>query len=316
MEISLKNLKIILSAAMIIFMIRAEFSYAQESTAGRNLITHSDKLASFINDNLSEIQMSCKGKRDELINVRKIVILCYHGVIEKPANSQENNRKFSIVYLNSPGGDISYSFVLGREIFRNGAYGIIDQQCHSACGSYLLPSPKRIFIADNTAMSIHTASPRTAKDFILMRYSKSFNIESADGKNPRDSHLILNSIEDLMGQYDKFYQEFVLGEMNYFNYIARDVAFAQRYREVYRTLSRRSRYACGPQSGLHLIIGPEYLAEFDIKVIRPWFPSNRADFVALLPNASKTDALIYDFDDHPFWIPGKGMVSPSYCLEE
>jgi len=271
-------------------------------------------LGEFIEKNVDQIRIECTDRRDEIVSVRGVTVLCYHGIISKTPSVDEYRRKYSIVYLNSPGGDIAHSFVLGREIFGNGAYALIDEQCHSACGSYLVPSPKRIYIADKTVISMHTSTPRTAKDFIFMRHPK----ELADLKaSIRSSSGILDendSIVPLILEYDSFFQNFVLEEMKYFKYIARDVAFSQRYREVFRTLARRDPYSCGPQAGLHLIIGPKYLEEFDIRVIRPWFPADRADFVALLPNASKTDALIYDFDDHPFWIPGKGLVSPAYCM--
>ena len=287
---------------------------ARDPVQDRSYEPSNPNLGKFIEENIGQIRIECTDRRDEIVSLRGVTILCYHGIIYKTSSITEYKRKYSIVYLNSPGGDIAHSFVLGREIFGNGAYALIDEQCHSACGSYLIPSPKRIYIADKTVMSMHTSTPRTAKDFIFMRYPK----EVKDLKeNIRSSSGILNetdSIVALISEYDRFFQDFVMEEMKYFNYIARDVAFSQRYREVFRTLSRRDPYGCGPQAGLHLIIGPKYLEEFDIRVIRAWFPTDRAEFVALLPNASKTDALIYDFDDHPFWIPGKGLVSSQYCM--
>ncbi len=271
-------------------------------------------LSDFVLENAEEIVGRCRGTHDEIVMHQGVRVLCYHGIVRATPGVAEYNRGYSIAYLNSPGGDIAHSMTLGREIFRNGAYAIVDQHCHSACGSYLLPSAKRLYITNNTVMSMHTATPRTPNDFVLSRFANELRDIMSGGQTGEGDVDIGERIIPLINEYDSFYREFVIGEMDFFKLIARDVAFAQRYREIFRTLSRRRGYSCKPQAGLHFIIGPEYLDEFNLKTIRAWFPDQRSEFVELMQNTAETDALIYDFDDHPFWIPGMGLVSPQSCL--
>lgn len=261
----------------------------------------------FISRNLDAVRRMCWSKSDVVIQLDGRNILCQHGPIVRSETQDYLSRKYSIAYINSPGGDISHAMTLGREIFRNGVYAIIDQHCHSACGSYLLPSPRRIYITENTVMSMHTATPRTARDFIFAKYPAEARA-ALEGK-PGGKSLIA-----MFSEYDGFYRDFVIREMDFFKLLVRDVAYVQRYREVVRTLSRRDSYNCKPNGGLYLIIGDKYLEEFGIRSISTWFPENKEEYVRLLPAASRNNALIYDFDDHPFWMPEIGLVKPEYCI--
>ncbi|MEM6494098.1 MAG: hypothetical protein AAF650_06925 [Pseudomonadota bacterium] len=185
-----------------------------------------------------EIRSACLRKRDNIIEFQGRSLLCHHGEIRKIENTDYLRREYSFAYINSPGGDISHAMTLGRELFRNGAYAIIDQHCHSACGSYLLVSPKRILITEGTVMSMHTATPRTPVDFVFMRYPHQVR-RAVDAASSGSSSQGTKDLVSFFFKYDKFYDEFVLGEMNFFKVISHDVAYAQRYREVVRTLSRR-----------------------------------------------------------------------------
>ena len=262
-----------------------------------------------------EIRSACWNKRDKIITFEERNVLCHHGEIKKLEDEDYLHRKYSIAYINSPGGDISHAMTLGRELFRNGTYAVIDQHCHSACGSYLLAGPKRILVTEGTVMSMHTATPRTPIDFVFMKYPTQVR-EAVDAARSRTSDQGTKDLISFFFEYDEFYEEFVLREMNFFKVISRDVAYTQRYREVVRTLSRRKNDLCKPKSRVTLIIGPEYLNEFKIKTIKAWFPSNREDFLELIPNTAKTDALVFDFDDHPFWLPDEGLLSPSDCWDD
>ena len=275
---------------------------AQNSRGDEQQKFSSNNKSEFITSRVSELKIKCTGKKNELITIQSFEILCFHGEIEP--TPIEKNRKYDFAYFNSPGGDVLEAMAIGRELFRNGAYVIVDQHCHSACGSYIVPSAKRIVMTDDTVISIHTATPRTAKDFILTRYPKGVR------------GVGQGEIIKLFDQFDNFHRDFVIAEMDFFKSIARDVAYAQRYREIYRTLARRENYACRPEAGLYLIVGPQYLEEFGIKTIRQWFPKEKGIYSELIPASSQNNVLIFDFDDHPFWVPAKGQVKPEDCLKD
>ncbi len=267
----------------------------------------------FIQENLNEIVSECKNRKDIIIRLRDVDILCYHGVISRNEEIEIYNRDYSIAYINSSGGDIKFSFELGREIFRNGTHAVIDGHCHSSCANYLLPATHKIYITNNTVISMHTSLPRTRDDFVRVRFPEEYqSIRErirTEGPNPE----VLSRYIELTDRYDHFYNEIVIAESLFFKSINTDIAYTYRYREIYRTLQRRENYNCKPRAGLHLLIGPDFLQEFKIQTIRSWFPDDRAEYVNLLPHSSANNALIYDFEEHPFWLPENGLMISREC---
>ncbi len=274
-----------------------------------------DRQVDFIDANLSRIRNLCDSQRNVVEDMDGEVILCYHGFIGATDELDEYARDYSIVYMNSDGGDILTAFKLGQEIFRNKAYVIVDRGCHSACGGYVIPSSRKLYIADNTVISIHSTIPRTRLGFVSTRFEGRMSEFRAEMQNGSLSSQSTIELVGLLRQYDEFYENFILRELEFFRAVNKDTAFVLRHREVYRSLRRRSNYSCKPESGLHLVIGPQYLDEFGIKTVREWYPSNKVNLIPLLGDISETDALIYDFDDHPFWMPERGLVSPQECSE-
>ncbi|MEM1197012.1 MAG: hypothetical protein AAGH57_12970 [Pseudomonadota bacterium] len=277
-------------------------------------ISKSEK-ETFALENFQALISACQLQNNVIVDFRGAFVLCLHGSLDASDETRGKHRKFDLVYINSPGGDLRSAMKLGREIFANGAYGIVDQHCHSACGTYIIPSLKRLIINDDTVISMHTNLPRTPNDFVKTRYPREY---SRLKKNVSKSGPTAETVEQLLAlasQYDDFYKKFVIAEIDFFKAINTDVSYTIRYREIFRTLEKRKDYRCKPEGGLHLIIGPRYLDEFNIKAIRSWFPTDKAEYAALLQNTSETDTIIYDFDDHPFWLPDRGFVQPQDCQE-
>lgn len=269
----------------------------------------------FIANHLAEIKAYCKGKNDVVASLMGRNVYCLQGSIRKLKNIEQNNkmgrRKYSVAYINSPGGDIDWAIEIGKEFHDNAAYVIVDQHCHSSCANYLIPSARRLYITNRTAITMHGSLPRVISKFVGIRFKNEMR-EALAGKKNTDLQALRAEQESA---FDEYFELNVLREINFFRYIGKNEAYITRYQEIRRTLEKRKNYKCDPEKGLYLVVGPEYLKEFRIRTIREWFPVEKSEYAELLPNSVKNNSLIYDFDEHPFWLSGKGLVSPQYCLD-
>jgi hypothetical protein len=281
----------------------------------------------FIDKNLAEIQTKCRYKFNELIRVKGNNILCIDGKIIAKKENAKNNKpspatasnsagkpgKYQIAYVYSPGGDIKAAMEIGLDIHRNRAILIVDKHCHSACGNYLIPAARRIYMTDNTVISQHGSLPRSLWDYSRIRMRAKYKGEKKLDIKDIDFKALMATVRETTRGYAAHAKQHFLPEFEYFISILSDEAYITRFREIRRTLAKRKNYNCAPKKGLTLIIGPEYLKEFRIKTIREWFPENKADYVKLLEKTSINYSLIYDFDDDPFWLSGSGLVKPGSC---
>lgn len=269
-----------------------------------------DKKLAFILENELKIQHACN-QRKGVIKINDTSILCFDGYIEKTHLEPVITGKepFSIAYINSGGGDVLAAMTLGRKIHNNDAYLIIDKNCHSSCSNYLIPAAKKLYITDNTVITMHGNPPRNKLGFIG-------SVLRAEGIKREDVVKDMSILFDRLNNkkdYQKHVKEFVLVEVKYFSYIGINEAYVTRFNEIKRTLKVRKNYVCNPPKGLFLIIGPEYLNEFYISVVRPWFPHDKSKYVELLSGYEDNYSLLFDFEEDPFWLSGRGLVSKQDC---
>lgn len=122
--------------------------------------------------------------------------------------------------------------------------------------------------------------------------------------------LLAYSLEELES-FKKFADEELSKEFEYFLEIEVHEAYVTRYLEMKRRLRRKENYNCGRMEKLSQVVGPEYLREFNIRTAREWFPEDLAFYVERNPNSSW--ALIFDFQEDPFYVPEMGLVTREAC---
>lgn len=283
------------------------------ANAGHNTKAKFDKKLQFIVKNEPKIRQSCEQKK-EVIKINDVSIFCFSGLIEKTDAELAIDEKetFSIAYVNSRGGDVVAAMKLGRKIHNNDAYLIVDGRCDSSCSNYLVPAAKEVYITDNTVITMHGHPPRHKWEFAAS-VLKAKGISKEDVlKDPSIFFDQINKRED----YEKYKDEIIMAEVKYFLYIGVNEAYVTRFHEVIRTLKFRKNYLCNPPKGLYLIIGPEYLDEFYVSVIRPWFPSDKSEYLEFLSYGLDDYSLLFDFEEDPFWLSGRGLVSKQDCYTD
>jgi len=273
------------------------------------------EISEFIDTYIGEISDLCRGKKNIVVTYKDEPVLCIWGSIRAQVNDRNSAygkaNYFQIAYVSSPGGDIEAAIEIGLSINKNEATLIVDQHCHSACGNYLIPAARRIYMTDNTVISIHGSLPRSLYDFVNTR-RRAYKADSKD----KEAYIkeISAKISELVSLYPQYVENELWKEIRFFADILKNEAYITRYFEVLRTLNQWKGYRCVPDKGLYLIVGPEYLKEFNIKGERLWFPDNPHQYLELLKKTKIKYSFIYDFDVHPFWVTNKGVVDPKECL--
>lgn len=278
----------------------------------------------FIDQNIDKIAVACRGKFNIVINVTGENILCLHGSIRETDKDNitgfsgtdimpNSEMTFRTAYVRSSGGDAEAAIKIGKRINQNRALLIVDKHCHSSCGNYLIPSAYRLYMTDDTVISMHGSLPRSFSDFLGVRVRARMRKLSAEGLTPPSRREMAREFSD---KYTEYVDTTLMSEIKFFANLAKDEAYVTRFKEVKRMLNYRPNYHCAPDKGLYIIVGTNYLKEFNIKTVREWFPEDKSDYVDLLPRSRENYSFVFDFDEHPFWLSGKGLVSPVQCVGE
>lgn len=265
----------------------------------------------FVEAYASRISESCQRKTNEIIELHGHRILCFHGAVTA-AHGAPDSRRYSIAYVNSPGGASEEALVIGKEMHDNAAYVVVDRYCLSACANYWIPAARRIYMMDNTVIAMHGHLPRYEAKFVRIRAPAGIFEEARRAPDPSE-HLA--ALLEFGAQFPDYFRDTVIPEIEYFVHIARNEAYVTRYSEVRRSLKRRDDYQCAPngEQGLQLIIGPEYLDEFGIRSLRTWVPDDLSEYITMLPKSKEHSVFIFGFDEDPFWLPEIGEVTPEFC---
>ena len=265
----------------------------------------------FVVENAREIAGTCR-TRNELITLRDKRVLCINGEISEKTVELSESKKFEIAYIRSPGGGNLQAMDVGRQVAKNAAILIVNEHCHSACANYIVPASRRLYMMDNTVISMHGFPPR-------QRIRRAIRIMRGKGMSPTNTpNFTQMAIKEAL-KWEEYDDRFTIPEVRYFSAMAVNEAYITRFDEIVRTLNNRENYICGRidgRLGLNLIVGPKYLREFRIKTIREWFPENLSEYVSMKPKSSTRAAFIFDFDESPFWVPEKGLVTPADCHSE
>ena len=293
--------------------------------------------AEFIERYLPDIKRGCLNQANVVVRIADRNVLCVFGKISK-ANMESNapvgperHRKYSIAYVRSPGGVGVIAMAIGKELFDNAAYLIVDGPCYSACANFIVPASRRLYMTDGTVIGMHGTFPRNRYEFARAKLrSSSKTLPSAElqaeissvlGKsgsssNARPSAELQAAFFRVLEEFEQHTKDIIIPEVEYFVSIKTEEAYVTRFHEVRRTLDMRDPYRCGPDKGLYLIVGPRYLKEFGIRTIREWFPEDLQVYTQLLPKTKEKHSFIFDFDDHPFWHSKLGAVTPADCMSE
>ena len=272
----------------------------------------------FIERHLPDIKRNCFEQSNTVVRIADRNVLCLFGRISATAEAPKEqhphttNRSYSIAYVRSPGGAGQEAMAIGKELFDNAAYLIVDGPCHSSCGNYLIPAARRLYMTDGSIISMHGSLTRNRYKFARLKIDASTEAGQKPSNTAPSEEFRLRILREL-DRFDQYVTDSVVPELEYFVSIKTDEAYVTRFYEVRRTLDKRESYRCKPDQGLYLIVGPRYLKEFGIRTIREWFPEDLQTYVRLMPNTKDKYSFIFDFDDHPFWHSSLGAMTPATC---
>ncbi|MEM9054009.1 MAG: hypothetical protein AAGB16_01675 [Pseudomonadota bacterium] len=267
-------------------------------------LSRAEKTA-FLSENEDAIRTACFRKQ-EVIEVSDKNVLCISGSI-RSEHKPKSHRSYSFAYVYSSGGEMFTSFEIGREISKNKAYLLVDKHCHSSCANYIIPAANRIYMTDNTVISMHGAPTRRKTSYMIQQLQ-------SGGVLKKDALSDKQRLKEIAAGYKNYAEKFVIPEVRYFIDIEFDEAYVTRFHEVRRSLNKKPNNECKPGPRLNIIIGPEYFRQFGIKTVREWFAETPEAYLELKPKSKKTHPFIYDFDEYPFWIPKKGLLGRADCM--
>ncbi len=263
--------------------------------------------AQYIEKNIEAVINMCRNK-NEIIYFDKRNILCLTGKITDLKAPPENEfRKYSIVYVSSNGGNGRSAIAIGLELKKNNAYLIVDGPCVSACANYIVPAGLQLYMTDRSIIAMHGSPARNSNDYVDIVFR-------GKGIKKENTPDLLQQFMEESAKYKAYEKEYVIPEVEYFSTVEVDENYVTRYVEILRTLKLRKNYICKPEKGVYLIVGPEYLDEFNIRTLRGWFPKNKYDYLKFFSEHELKDySLIYDIDENPFYVSGRGAVTPEDC---
>ncbi|MEL6826156.1 MAG: hypothetical protein AAFN91_07915 [Pseudomonadota bacterium] len=264
-------------------------------------VTNPNHRADFIKQNNEEIAARCEDLSGP-ITFENVDIMCVTGKIDFGTGALDSDTRYRIAYVDTGGGEAPAARELGLRFHQQYIDLIIGEHCYSACANYLVPAAHRIYMMDGAIIMQHGSKVRDAARRAIYILKQN--------KRP----LTPDSINE---ERERIEKEDIVSTSEYFSDIWTNEAYLTRWNHLRLTFGRRPGYNCADTNRLMIIIGPDYLDEFGIRALRAWFPSEKERYIELLPEVVLADHYaLFDFEEHPFWMPGRGFVTAESCYDE
>ena len=264
---------------------------------------------SYIDTHFLNLRNLCENV-NEIKSYQDQSVLCLTRKIDHELKGIKNlqETKIKFVFANTSGGEINAARKLGLKIHQDEAILIIDKNCHSSCSNYLLPAAALIYIGDEAVITHHGHAARSEKKYAL-------GILKVQERETGSSDFSDNDIVEAFKKFPNHVKKNIIPDVEFAATVFTEDLYITRYSEIVRTLKHRDNYTCFPPSPFLIILGPKYFTEFDIFIGRHWFPENKNDYKKLMMGEQDTQTLLFDFDEHPFYVQGRGFVDPKDCYE-
>ena len=263
----------------------------------------------FIDEHIDDIRLACFKHENGIVTIENKKVFCIRGFISDENQPDVKERAYDIAYASSPGGVRDTAIKIGLEMHKNKADFIVDGICYSSCANYLVPAARSLYIVEGTVIGIHGTLERS-----IAYYTRWLSIRAKKKKGRKlNQDEFLKLFIEANKTFKEWVKEFIIPEVLFFAEIGIEEAYLTRYVEVVRTLAKNKQSPCYPTGIVNLILGPKHLKEFHVNVIHGWFPNTRADYVGLNGAITDDEVFIFDFDEHPFLMPGIGLIEEGYC---
>ena len=281
----------------------AAYALLPSHVTGQTHAMPSEQAREFLEQNTETISHLCTGVNG-LVEIQGQHFLCVTGKIEA-GREFDPELDFQFAYVDSMGGDRVSARHVAREIFENRAYLMVGPSCFSACANYIVPSARAVFMVDGAIIFQHGTKARDSFARAVFAANR-----KTPGRRP--------TMDEIEVERNIIEQKSIVPEVLFFSQIWKNESYLTRQLHVKQTLDSRPDYKCSvDRKRLMIILGPKYFEKYRIRTLKTWFPPEVSDYASLLDSRIlQSHVGVFDFEEHPFWVPEFELVSSADCTSQ